>query len=241
MFEFANDLIRDALYRTTPGPILIERHRRAAALLDGRPESVATHARAAGEFALSGEGVVRGCRARGRQLCKPRRPTNDRGGHRSRNVLAHDSKTEARALLLRGQVREALADFEGAFEDHQAALALSHEMGERTLEISVLRGLGGDILVGLGRPSAECIPFLEDALALAEEVDDPSAEASVLSRLAVIATNKLKFTDAYRYSRRAVEQARKLDDESESGFRSGRTQDGGCLFRKPRGATAGAL
>ena len=115
-------------------------------------------------------------------------------------VLAHDSKTEARALLLRGQVKEALAEYEGAFEDHRAALAMSHEMGERTLEISVLRGLGGDILVGLGRPSAECIPFLEEALELAEQSGDPSAEASVLSRLAVIATNKLKFTDAYRYA-----------------------------------------
>jgi len=133
-------------------------------------------------------------------------------------ALALDSRTEARAHLLRGQVREALADFKGAFEDHQAALALTHEMGERALEISVLRGLGGDMLVGLGRPSAECIPFLEDALALARETGDPSAEASVLSRLAVIATNKLKFTDAYKYARRAVEQARKLNDERGLGF-----------------------
>jgi tetratricopeptide (TPR) repeat protein len=217
VFEFANDLIRDALYRTTPGPILIERHRRAASLLDGRPESVATHARAAGDFAVAATAWLEAA-----ELAIDRYANRDAQqmieGAIEAAALAHDSRTEARALLLRGQVREALADFEGAFDDHRAALKLSHEMGERALEISVLRGLGGDILVGLGRPSAECIPFLEDALALAEEAGDPSAEASVLSRLAVIATNKLNFTDAYRYARRAVEQARSLNDERGLGF-----------------------
>jgi tetratricopeptide (TPR) repeat protein len=217
VFEFANDLIRDALYRTTPGPILIERHRRAAALLDGRPESVATHARAAGDFAVAAtawfeaaeQAIDRYANRDAQQMIE---------GALEAAALAHDSRTEARALLLRGQVREALADFEGAFDDHRAALKLSHEMGERALETSVLRGLGGDILVGLGRPSAECIPFLEDALALAEGADDPSAEASVLSRLAVIATNRLKFTDAYRYARRAVDRARTMNDERSLGF-----------------------
>ncbi len=212
MFEFANDLIRDALYRTTPGPILIARHRRAAALLEGRPESVATHARAAGEFALAAKAWFEAAeRAVNRHANRDAQRMVK--GALEAAALARDSTTEARALLLSGQVREALTDFQGAFEDHRAALALTQEMGDRALEMSVLRELGGDILVGLGRPSAECIPFLEDALALAGETRDTSAEASVLSRLAVIATNKLKFTDAYRYARRAVEHARKLNDE----------------------------
>jgi DNA-binding SARP family transcriptional activator len=217
MFEFANDLIRDALYRTTPGPILVARHRRAAVLLEGRPESVATHARAAGDFALAAtawfeaaeHAVERYANRDAERMCD---------GALEAAALAGDSRTEAQAFLLRGQVREALADFEGAFEDHHAALALTREMGERALEISVLRGLGGDLLVGLGRPSAECLPFLEDALALAQESGDPSAEARVLSRLAVVATNRLKFTDAYRYARQAVKQARKFGDEQDLGF-----------------------
>ena len=217
VFEFANDLIRESLYRTTPGPILIARHRRAAALLQGRPESVATHAHAAGEFALAAKAWFEAAEnAVGSYANRDAQQMIERAIDAA--VLAHDPRTEARALLLRGQVKEALAEFEGAFEDHRAALAMSHEMGERALEISVLRGLGGDILVGLGRPSAECIPFLEEALELAEQSGDPSAEASVLSRLAVIATNKLKFTDAYRYARRAVEQARKMNDERSLGF-----------------------
>ena len=217
MFEFANDLIRDALYRTTPGPILIARHRRAAVLLEGRPESVATHARAAGEFGVAAKAWFEAAEhAVDRYANRDAERMTE--GALEAATLARDPSTEARARLLRAQAREALADFEGAFEDHRAALALTHEIGERALEISVLRGLGGDILVGLGRPSAECIPFLQDALALAEDTGDPSAEASVLSRLAVIATNKLKFTAAYRYARRAVEQARKLNDERSLGF-----------------------
>ena len=211
-FEFANDLIRDALYRTTPGPILIARHRRAANLLEGRPESVATHARAAGEFTLAAKAWFEAA-----EHAVDRYANRDAQhmieGALEAAALAHDLETEARTLLLRGQVREALADFEGAFGDHSAALELTRELGERGLEISVLQELGGDILVGLGRPSAECIPFLENAIALARETGDPSAEASVLSRLAVIATNKLKFTDAYANARRAVEQTRKLNDE----------------------------
>jgi DNA-binding SARP family transcriptional activator/tetratricopeptide (TPR) repeat protein len=211
-FEFANDLIREALYRTTPGPILMTRHRRAAALLEGRPESVAIHARAAGSFSLAA-----GAWLRAAQQAVDRYANRDARrmleGALEAATLASDHETEARVRLLRGQVLEALTDFEGAFEEHCAALGLAREIGERTLETSVLRELGGDLLVGLGRPSSECIPYLEDALALAEETGDKAAEASVLSRLAVIATNRLEFTDAYRYSRRAVEQARKLDDE----------------------------
>ncbi|HZK51138.1 MAG TPA: hypothetical protein VFD47_06215 [Actinomycetota bacterium] len=217
MFEFANDLIRDALYRTTPGPILIARHRRAAALLEGHPESVATHARAAGEFGVAAKAWFEAA-----EHAVDRHANRDAQrmveGALEAAALARDSRTEAQALFLRGQIREALTDFQGAFEDHSAALALTQEMGERALEMSVLRELGGDILVGLGRPSAECIPFLEGALALAEETRDTSAEASVLSRLAVIATNKLKFTDAHRYARRAVEHARKLNGERALGF-----------------------
>ena len=217
VFEFANDLIRDALYRTTPGPILIARHRRAAVLLEGRPESVANHARAAGDFAIAAKAWFEAAEHAVARYAN-RDAQHMIEGALEAAALAGESRVEARALLLRGQVREALADFEGAFEDHRAALKLAHEVGNRSLEISVLRGLGGDILVGLGRPSSKCIPYLEDALALAGETADPSAEASVLSRLAVIATNKLKFTDAYHYARRAVEQARQLNDERGLGF-----------------------
>ena len=47
-YEFANDLIREVLYASTPGPTRLAYHRRAADLLTGQPESLARHAAAAG-------------------------------------------------------------------------------------------------------------------------------------------------------------------------------------------------
>jgi tetratricopeptide (TPR) repeat protein len=49
-FEFANDLIREALYATTPEPIRLAYHQRAADLLTSRPESLARHAAACGDW-----------------------------------------------------------------------------------------------------------------------------------------------------------------------------------------------
>src|SRR5262249_30907138 len=49
-FEFANDLIREILYRTTPQPVLTARHARAAVLLHDNPEAVGAHASAAGDL-----------------------------------------------------------------------------------------------------------------------------------------------------------------------------------------------
>ncbi len=49
-YEFANDLIREVLYATTPAPTRIAHHRRAAELLGDRPEAVAAHSAAAGDW-----------------------------------------------------------------------------------------------------------------------------------------------------------------------------------------------
>ena len=50
-YEFANDLIREVLYATTPEPTRLAYHRRAADLLTGQPEALAGHAAAAGDWA----------------------------------------------------------------------------------------------------------------------------------------------------------------------------------------------
>src|SRR5262249_3366662 len=53
-YEFANDLIRDVLYASTPEPTRLAYHRRAADLLTGQPESLARHAAAAGDWLRAG-------------------------------------------------------------------------------------------------------------------------------------------------------------------------------------------
>jgi tetratricopeptide (TPR) repeat protein len=51
------------------------------------------------------------------------------------------------------------------------------------------------------------------ALDLASELDDGVVEVGVLSRLAVISTNKLRLEDGYRFARLAVQRAREVGDE----------------------------
>ena len=58
-YEFANDLIRDVLYASTPEPTRLAYHRRAADLLTGQPESLARHAAAAGDWLRAGRAWLR--------------------------------------------------------------------------------------------------------------------------------------------------------------------------------------
>jgi tetratricopeptide (TPR) repeat protein len=73
--------------------------------------------------------------------------------------------------------------------------------------------MAGDALIGTGRPTSDCIPYLEQALRVAREMGDRSAEVSVLNRFAVITTNLLQFDQAYEAADRALSIARELDDE----------------------------
>jgi DNA-binding SARP family transcriptional activator/tetratricopeptide (TPR) repeat protein len=211
-FEFANDLIKEILYVTTPPPIRLVRHRRAAELMRGRPESVAVHAAAAADWPAAAQAWIgAGVQAFERQA--------NRDAERMLELAldaankADDGVAEATAHLLRGRVREALIDYEGALIDQQFALELARETGQRRIEMQALRELGGDILLGVGQPTAECIPHLLGALDLASELEDGVVEVGVLSRLAVISTNKLQLEDAYRFARLGVQRAREVDDE----------------------------
>ena len=77
-YEFANDLIREVLYASTPEPTRLAYHRRAADLLTGQPESLARHAAAAGDWLRAGRAWLRaGEDAMGRYRGQRRR----RAGH----------------------------------------------------------------------------------------------------------------------------------------------------------------
>jgi tetratricopeptide (TPR) repeat protein len=126
---------------------------------------------------------------------------------------AGDPLGQARARLARGRVREALTDYQGAFEDHSAAAEVARGAGDRRIEMLSLRELGGDLQIGRGRPISEPMPYLEAALAIAEELGDRVLEVSILSRLAVTWTSRLRFAEAYDHARRALAEARQLGDE----------------------------
>ncbi len=165
--EFGNDLVREILYRTTPLATRTAGHALAADLLRDNPEAEAAHAAAAGLWARAMEAWLKaGERAAGRFANRDAESLLGRALEAARR--AGDPGGEARARLDRGRAREALADYAGAYEDQWAAVERARAAGEPGVEMRALRELGGDVRVGIGRPTAECEPYLEAALALAE-------------------------------------------------------------------------
>jgi DNA-binding SARP family transcriptional activator len=202
-YEFANDLIREIAYQTTPLPTRIARHRRAAELFAGSPEAIARHSSAAGDWPVALEGYLRAAEAAARRYAH-------RDAERlleqalAAAVRADDPVGVARARLARGQSREALTDYQGAYEDHSAVVKLARTQRRPDLELAALRWLGGDLLIGMRRPVRECIPYLDSALVLAEATGDVPSQVSILGRLAVIWTNRLRLDLARSYADRAV-------------------------------------
>jgi len=128
-------------------------------------------------------------------------------------TVARDPEGQARARLFRSHAREALTDYAGAYEDLWAAIERARAAGARPVEMRALRGLGGDVMVGLGRPTAECLPYLEAALAVAEELRDVPAQVDALARMAVLWSNRLRFDLAFEHARRAEALARGTADD----------------------------
>jgi tetratricopeptide (TPR) repeat protein len=85
--------------------------------------------------------------------------------------------------------------------------------GDRRLEMLVLRQLGGDVPVSLGKPISYFGSNLETGLRIAESLGDRASEANFLSRLAVIAANRLRLDMAVGYGLRAVAAARAAADD----------------------------
>ena len=106
-YEFANDLIREVLYASTPEPTRLAHHRQAADLLTGQPESLARHAAAAGDW-------LRAARAwlRAGQDAMGRFAASDAAGLATQALEAGDhvgdAEVSARALVLRGRALEAV-------------------------------------------------------------------------------------------------------------------------------------
>ena len=164
-FEFAGSVIRDALYESTPSPIRISRHRRAASRLANRPESAAAHYAAAEDWssahdlwAAAAEDAIRAFAIRdAERLLGEAVTAAERAG---------DTLSVARRRLRRGQVREELADYQGALADHSAALTSAQEMSDDALEAQALERLGWTAYYG--RDSTTASELASRATELAE-------------------------------------------------------------------------
>jgi tetratricopeptide (TPR) repeat protein len=76
-----------------------------------------------------------------------------------------------------------------------------------------LRELGGDVPVSRGKPMSYYAANLENGLKIAVSLGDRASEANMLSRLAVIAANRLQLDGAVGYGRRAVAAGRAAGDD----------------------------
>ncbi|HVV21395.1 MAG TPA: AAA family ATPase [Pseudonocardiaceae bacterium] len=212
-YEFTNDLVQEVLYTTSPEPLRVAHHRRAADLLTGAPESVGAHAaavadwpRASRAFLVAGELAMRRHASADAEVLLGRALTYaERAGA---------AELVARAYLARGQAREALGDFRHAAGDHHAALNTAREAGDQRTEMAALRALGGHASLAIGTPVADCAARLHDGLRIAELLGDREVEAGLLGWLAVMASNRLRFVEAMAFARRAVRVGRASGSEA---------------------------
>ncbi len=175
---FANSVIQEVLYETTAPAVRASRHRRIAELVADRPELVAVHHQAAGDW-------PRACQAWAAAASDARRRFANRDAERlfgnavAAAERAGDAAMAGRESLHRGQVREELAEYAGAREDHQRALDVARTLGDSGLEAMALERLGWTAYYG--RDVDRASDFAVQATALAEAAAAaPRAQASAL-------------------------------------------------------------
>ena len=211
-YEFANDLIREALYASTPEPTRLAYHRRAADLLTGQPESLARHAAAAGDWQRAARAWLRAAEdAMGRFAASDAAALATQAFDAAERV--GDVEVSARALLLRGRAHEATGAIAAALADLIQGADGARAAGDRRLEMIALRELGGDVPVSGGLPISYCAVHLERGLRIAESLGDRASEANMLSRLAIIAANQLRLDVALDYALRGVAAGRAAADD----------------------------
>ena len=223
-YEFANDLIREVMYATTPEPARLAHHRRAADLLTSQPEVLARHASAAGDWpragwawALAAEDAMRRyATSDAIALSAQALAAAERGG---------DEELRVRALVLRGCAHEAAGAYDAAFGDLTLGAAAARGVGDPRLELRAISELGRSRpwTVKAGAAAAPAVPGgapidyymanLASGLRIAGSLGDRASEADLLSQMAVASANRLRLADALEYGTRAVSAARASGDE----------------------------
>ncbi|HEX6522434.1 MAG TPA: AAA family ATPase [Streptosporangiaceae bacterium] len=221
-FEFANDLICEVMYATTPEPTRTAYHRRAADLLTDQPEVLARHASAAGDWSRAARGWVLAAEEAMRRYA-----TTDAIALSTQALAAAercgDAEIRAHAQVMRGCAHEVVGDDEAALDDLTLGAAAARAVGDRRLEMRALSWLGRSRpwnVMADGRvtgPHAKRIDYymsnLTSGLRIAESLGDRGNEADLLARLAVIAANRIQLDTALGYALRAVTAARASADE----------------------------
>ena len=210
-YEFANDLIREVLYATTPEPTRLAYHRGAADLLTEQPEALAVHAAASGDWARAARAWLLAAEAAMRRvavsdavlLATSALDAAERGGN---------AEVAVRAQITRGHAHHAAGEHAAALADFTAGADRARAAGDRRQEMHAMRELGIDVPVAMGVPINYCESHLTAALHIAESLGDRASQAELLGRLAIVATNRLQLDVALDLGVRAVAAARAAAD-----------------------------
>ena len=210
--EFANDLIREALYATTPEPIRLAYHQRAADLLTSQPESLARHAAASGDWLRAARALLAAADEAFRRFA-----VTDSAALATQALEAAERagapEVGARARVIRGRANEAVAAFPAALADFTEGAAAARAVGDRRLEMLALRSARRGRARGSGHVGRLLRVASHQGLRLAELLGDQAAAADLLARLAIIATNRLQFDRALDYGQRAAAAGRAACNE----------------------------
>lgn len=164
-FRFANDVVRQVAYQSVPEPVRISRHRRIAALWEGRPEAAARHLVSAGD--MRGAATAWLAAADAAHLAFAHTDAVHVLGLAVEAARAgRDEQQIITALLRRGQALSDLGRYDEARADHDAALALARDIGDFELEARALEQLGWTALYA--RDALVAVEFAEQATELAE-------------------------------------------------------------------------
>ena len=207
MYDFANDLVQEAVLRTVPTPLAVAYHRRAADLTADRPEQMARHAHEAGQSERAAGGYLEaGRRARRAAALDDALVLLDLAGADART--AEDTDLQASVLLERARVNEVRADFAAAERDLMAARDITGPRADLRLRMRMTRMLAGDITVARHRPLREVIGHSQEGLRLAAELGDAVAESEFRTRLVVLDATRLRLADARSRAEAGVRAAR---------------------------------
>ena len=195
MYDFANDLLQEAVLATLPRPLAVAYHRRAADLTADRPEQMARHAHEAGQPERAAGGYLEAGR-RARRVAALDDALVLLGLADADARTAEDTDLQAAVLLERARVNEVHADFAAAERDLMAARDITGPRADPRLRMRMTRMLAGDITVARHRPLGEVIGHSQEGLRLAAELGDAVAESEFRSRLVVLDATRLRLTDA---------------------------------------------
>jgi DNA-binding CsgD family transcriptional regulator len=112
-------------------------------------------------------------------------------------------------LHARGQVFDAIGDFDAAHADYTAALTAAEVEGDQTLALAALLDLG---LLWSGRDYDQAQTWTLRAVDLARVMDDPAALARTLNRLGNVHANREEIDQALRYHQEALEIFTRLNE-----------------------------